>query len=239
MTANAELFAICVKETKSEETDIMGPDVSAVIKKFIDVFPTTLPDRLPPKRNIDHAIELTPGTEPPSRPIYRLSYEETNELKKQLADLLKKGYIQPSTSPFGAPVLFVHKKDGTLRLCVDYRALNKNTIKNRYPLPRIEDLMDRLVGAKYFTKIDLYSGYHQIRIKEADISKTAFRTRYGHYEFLVLPFGLTNAPATFMTLMNDVFREFLDDFVIVYLDDILIYSKRRTFTTFTSSLTDS
>jgi len=227
VTANAELFAICVKETKSEETDIMGPDVSAVIKKFIDVFPTTLPDRLPPKRNIDHAIELTPGTEPPSQPIYRLSYEETNELKKQLTDLLKKGYIQPSTSPFGAPVLFVHKKDGTLRLCVDYRALNKNTIKNRYPLPRIEDLMDRLVGAKYFTKIDLYSGYHQIRIKEADTSKTAFRTRYGHYEFLVLPFGLTNAPATFMTLMNDVFREFLDDFVIVYLDDILIYSKTR------------
>ena len=154
-----------------------------------------------------------------------MSYEETNELKRQLTDLLQKGFIQPSTSPFGAPVLFVHKKEGTLRLCVDYRALNKITIKNRYPLPRIDELMDRLVGSCYFTKIDLHSGYHQIRIKSDDIHKTAFRTRYGHYEFLVLPFGLTNAPATFMTLMNDIFRKYLDQFVVIYLDDILIYSK--------------
>jgi hypothetical protein len=176
---------------------------------------------------VDHAIDLIPGTEPPSRSIYRLSFEETNELKRQLDELLEKGYIRPSVSPFGAPVLFVHKKDGTLRLCIDYRALNKATIKNRYPLPRIEDLMDRLVGSCYFTKIDLYSGYHQIRIKEQDVHKTAFRTRYGHYEFLVMPFGLTNAPATFMTLMNDIFREYLDQFVVIYLDDILIYSKTK------------
>jgi hypothetical protein len=152
---------------------------------------------------------------------------EMAELKTQLTDLMQKGFIRPSVSPFGAPILFVHKKEGTLRLCVDYRALNKATVKNRYPLPRIDELMDQLAGAKYFTKIDLYSGYHQIRIKEEDVPKTAFRTRYGHYEFLVLPFGLTNAPATFMTLMNDVFKEYLDKFVVIYLDDILVYSKTK------------
>src|SRR5205085_8503719 len=165
--------------------------------------------------------------EPPCTPIYRLTYQEMVELRTRLADVLKKGFIRPSVSPYGAPVLFVHKKEGTLRLCVDYRALNKITIKNRYPLPRIEDLMDRLVGACYFTKIDLHSGYHQIRIKGEDIHKTAFRTRYGHYEFMVMPFGLTNAPATFMTLMNDIFHEYLDQFVVIYLDDILIYSKNK------------
>src|SRR3954466_1707421 len=195
------------------------------MKEFADVFLTELPNQLPPQRKIDHSIDLIPGAEPPSRPTYRLLYVEMNELKKQLSDLLEKGFIRPSISPFGAPVLFVYKKEGSLRLCVDYCALNKITIKNRYPLPRIEELMDRLAGAKYFSKIDLYSGYHQIRIKEEDISKTAFRTRYGHFEFCVLPFGLTNAPATFMTLMNDIFRDHLDKFVIVYLDDILVYSK--------------
>src|SRR5579863_5979088 len=156
-----------------------------------------------------------------------MSQVELAELKKQLADLLSKGFIRPSISPYGSPVLFVHKKEGTLCLCVDYRALNKITIKNRYPLPRIEELMDSLAGAKYFSKIDLYSGYHQIRIKESDIPKTTFRTHYGHYEFLVLPFGLTNAPATFITLMNDIFREYLNKFVIMYLDDILIYSRTK------------
>src|SRR5438132_7214080 len=196
-----------------------------IVKEFSDIFLDQLPNQLPTKRKVDHAIEVIPGTEPPFRSIYRLSYEETNELKKQLADLLQKCFIRPSVSPFGAPVLFVHKKEGTLRLCIDYRALNKITIKNRYPLPRIEDLVDHLSGACYFTKIDLYSGYHQIHIKEEDIYKTAFRTRYGHYEFFVLPFGLTNAPATFMTLMNDIFREYLDQFIIVYLDNILIYRK--------------
>src|SRR5215467_7729817 len=150
---------------------------------------------------------------------------ELEELKKQLQDLLEKGFIRPSHSPWGAPVLFVKKKDGSMRLCIDYRELNKMTIKNRYPLPRIDDLFDQLKGASVFSKIDLRSGYHQLRVKETDVAKTAFRTRYGHYEFVVMPFGLTNAPAAFMDLMNRVFSEYLDKFVIVFIDDILIYSK--------------
>ena len=218
-----ELFTIC-SAILEESVNTLNKEGKALIKEFADIFPTELPNKLPPQRSIDHAIELLPGSEPPSKPTYRLSYVEMNELQKQLADLVTKGFIRPSTSPFGAPVLFVHKKEGTLRLCVDYCALNKVTIKNRYSLSCIEELMDWLTGAKYFSKINLYSGYHQIHIKESDIHKTAFHTRYGHYEFIVLPFGLTNAPATFMTLINDIFRKYLDKFVVVYLDNILIYS---------------
>ncbi|KAA0036198.1 pol protein [Cucumis melo var. makuwa] len=150
---------------------------------------------------------------------------ELKELKVQLQELLDKGFIRPSVSPWGAPVLFVKKKDGSMRLCIDYRELNKVTVKNRYPLPRIDDLFDQLQGATVFSKIDLRSGYHQLRIKDEDVPKTAFRSRYGHCEFIVMSFGLTNAPAVFMDLMNRVFREFLDTFVIVFIDDILIYSK--------------
>jgi hypothetical protein len=196
-----------------------------LLTSFRDVFPEELPPGLPPKREVDHRIELFPGAKPTSRPTFRLSATELVELKKQLEELTKSGFIRPSKSPFGAPILFVKKKDGTMRMCVDYRALNNITVKNSYPLPRIDELFDRLQGAKYFTKIDLRSGYHQIRIDPDDISKTAFRTRYGHFEFLVLPFGLTNAPGTFMHLMHETFRKFLDDFVLVFLDDILIYSK--------------
>jgi hypothetical protein len=196
-----------------------------VVNEYRDVFPDSLPEGLPPVREVDHKIELIPGSSPPSRPTMRMSATELEELKSQLEELTKSGFIRPSKSPFGAPVLFVKKKDGTMRMCVDYRALNNITIKNSYPLPLVEELFDRLQGAKYFTKIDLRSGYHQIRIVDGDIPKTAFRTRYGHYEFLVLPFGLTNAPATFMHLMHQTFRDQLDDFVIVFLDDILIFSK--------------
>ncbi|KAL0551335.1 hypothetical protein IC582_010421 [Cucumis melo] len=195
-----------------------------VVRDYPDVFPEELPG-LPPHREVEFAIELEPGTVPISRAPYRMAPAKLKELKVQLQELLDKGFIRPSVSPWGAPVLFVKKKDGSMRLCIDYMELNKVTVKNRYPLPRINDLFDQLQGATVFSKIDLRSGYHQLRIKDEDIPKTAFRSRYGHYEFIVMSFGLTNAPAVFMDLMNRVFREFLDTFVIVFIDDILIYSK--------------
>ena len=210
--------------TSSDTVESRGI-VKEVLSEYRDVFPDKLPNELPPRREVDHRIELTQNSPPTSRPIYRMSPAELDELKVQLQELIDAGFIRSSKSPFGAPVLFVKKKDGSMRMCVDYRDLNRITIKNRYPLPRVEELFDRLRGAKYFSKIDLRSGYHQVRIHPDDISKTAFRTRYGHYEFLVLPFGLTNAPATFMHLMQGIFAPYLDDFVIVFLDDILIYSK--------------
>lgn len=195
-----------------------------VVNEFQDVFPDELPG-LPPDREIEFAIDLAPGTEPVSKAPYRMAPVEMKELATQLKDLLDKGVIRPSVSPWGAPVLFVKKKDGSMRLCIDYRELNKLTIKNKYPLPRIDDLFDQLKDAVCFSKIDLRSGYHQLKIKPEDIPKTAIRTRYGHYEFLVMSFGLTNAPATFMDLMNRIFKKYLDKFVIVFIDDILIYSK--------------
>nr|XP_017227641.1 PREDICTED: RNA-directed DNA polymerase homolog [Daucus carota subsp. sativus] len=152
---------------------------------------------------------------------------ELKELKTQPNELLDKKFVRPSFSPWGAPVLFVKTKDGTMRMCIDYRELNKVTIKNKYPLPRIDDLFDQLQGSVVFSKIDLRSGYHQLKIREEDIPKTAFRTRYGHYEFLVMAFGLTNAPAAFMDLMNRVFKDDLDKFVIVFIDDIFVYSRSR------------
>jgi hypothetical protein len=198
--------------------------MESLLEEYRDVFPADLPKELPPSRTVDHRIELTPGSGPVSRPIYRLSLSEMEELKRQLDDLLEHKFIQPSISPYGAPVLFVKKKEGDLRMCVDYRALNKQTVRDTYPLPRIDELTDQLLGAKVFSKIDLRSGYHQIRVHPEDTPKTAFKTRYGLYEFQVLPFGLTNAPGTFMRLMNDIFRDELDRCVIIYLDDILIYS---------------
>ncbi|KAJ9536336.1 hypothetical protein OSB04_un000487 [Centaurea solstitialis] len=197
-----------------------------VVSEFPDVFPDDLPG-VSPVREVEFTIDLIPGASPISKAPYRMAPSEMKELKTQLDDLLEKGFIRPSVSPWGAPVLFVKKKDGSMRLCIDYRELNKVTIRNKYPLPRIDDLFDQLQGARYFSKIDLRSGYHQLRIRDCDIQKTAFRTRYGHYEFLVMPFGLTNAPAFFMDLMNRVFKDYLDDFVIVFIDDILVYSKSR------------
>lgn len=211
----------------TDEKSSMHPSASKLVQEYSDVFPSDLPVGLPPRRAVDHKIELESGAAPAFRGVIRLSTFELDELKKQLQDLTDHGFIQPSKSPWGAPVLFVKKKDGTFRLCIDYRALNKLTIKNKYPLPSIDDLFDRLHGAKLFTKIDLRSGYNQVRIADADVEKTAFRTRYGHYEFLVMPFGLTNAPATFMNLMQSIFHNELDDFVVVFLDDILVFSKNE------------
>ncbi|GJT70813.1 putative reverse transcriptase domain-containing protein [Tanacetum coccineum] len=182
---------------------------------------------LPPPRQVEFRIELVPGVAPVARAPYHLAPSELKELSDQLKELLEKGFIRPSSSPWGAPVLFVKKKDGSFRMCIDYRELNKLTVKNRYPLPRINDLFDQLQGSSVYSKIDLRSGYHQLRIREEDILITAFRTRYGHYEFQVMPFGLTNAPAVFMDLMNRVCKPYLDKFVIVFIDDILIYSKNK------------
>ena len=168
-----------------------------------------------------------PGEAPPYKSPYKLSLAEMDELKRQIETLLEQGWIRPSSSPYGAPILFIPKKDGKWRMCIDYRALNRITVKNRYPLPKVEELMDRLHGARYFTKIDLYSGYHQIRVRESDIEKTAFVSRYGSFEYLVMPFGLCNAPATFQRIMNTILRDGLDKFVLVFLDDILVYSKTR------------
>ncbi|KAM1863067.1 hypothetical protein ACFX14_003456 [Malus domestica] len=197
-----------------------------VVRHYPDVLPDDLPG-LPPDRDVEFSIDLLPGTDLISLTPYRMAPAELRELKIQLQELLDKGFIQPSSSPWGAPVLFVRKKDGTLRLCIDYRQLNRVTIKNRYPLPRIDDLFDQLKCACVFSKIDLRSGYYQLKIKDEDVPKTAFRTRYRHYEFLVMPFGLTNAPAAFMRLMNEVFQQYLDKFVIVFIDDILVYSKSK------------
>ena len=195
-----------------------------VIREFPDVFPEELPG-IPPEREVDLSIEVVQGMTPISRAPYRVAPTELKELKTQLQGLLDKGFIRPGILPWGASILFVKKKDDTLRMCIDYRQINKVTVKNKYPLPRIEDLFDQLKGASVFSKINLRSGYYQLRVKEVDVSKTAFRTRYGHYEFLVLPFGLTNSSTAFMDLMNRVFHPYLNQFFVVFIDDILVYSR--------------
>lgn len=217
-------FAVYIHKSTTRDAKPSSSPMSSILQEYADVFPEELPGGLPPARSHDFKIVLQPLAAPQKRPLYKMTQTETEELQRQLSELLGKGFIQPSTSPWGAPVLFVSKKDGSIRMCVDYRALNEVTVKNSYPLPRLDDIFDQLRHAKYFSKIDLRSGYHQIRLDESSVPLTAFRTRYGLFEFLVLPFGLTNAPATFMSLMNDIFREHLDKFVMVYLDDILIYS---------------
>ncbi|GJS48015.1 putative reverse transcriptase domain-containing protein [Tanacetum coccineum] len=219
------LAQVMVKETEDKSKEKRLEDVPTV-RDFPEVFPEDLPG-LPPTRQVEFQIDLVPGAAPVARAPYRLAPSEMQELSTQLQELSDKGFIRPSSSPWGAPVLFVKKKDGSFRMCIDYRELNKLTVKNRYPLLRIDDLFDQLQGSSVYSKIDLRSGYHQLRVRDEDIPKTAFRTRYGHYEFQVMPFGLTNAPAVFMDLMNRVCRPYLDKFVIVFIDDILIYSKTK------------
>ncbi|GJT48333.1 putative reverse transcriptase domain-containing protein [Tanacetum coccineum] len=210
-------------EHKSEKKRL--EDVS-IVRDFPDVFPEDL-SGLPPTRQVEFQIDLIPGAAPVVRAPYRLAPSEMKELSEKLKELSDKGFKRPSSSPWGAPVLFVKKKDGTFRMCIDYRELNKLTVKNRYLLLRINNLFDQLQGSSVYSKIDLRSGYHQLRVWEKDIPKMAFQTRYGHYEFQVMPFGLTNAPAVFMDLMNRVCKPFLDKFMIVFIDDILIYSKNK------------
>ncbi|GKA56193.1 putative reverse transcriptase domain-containing protein [Tanacetum coccineum] len=218
-----QVFVAQVMEKKSDEKRL--EDIP-VVREFLEVFLEDLPG-LPPIRQVEFQIDLIPGETPVARAPYRLAPSEMQELSDQLQELADRGFIRPSTSPWGAPVLFVKKKDGSFRMCIDYRELNKLTVKNRYPLPRIDDLFDQLYGLSIYSKINLRSGYHQLRVRDEDIPKTAFRTRYGHYEFQVMPFGLTNAPAVFMDLMNRVCKPYLDKFVIVFIDDILIYSRNK------------
>ncbi|GKB00110.1 putative reverse transcriptase domain-containing protein [Tanacetum coccineum] len=201
-------------------------EVIVVVRDFPEVLLDDLTG-LPPIREIKFRIMLTPRATPVAKSPYRFAHSELEELSGQLMELQDKGFIQTSSSPWGAPVLFVKKNDGSLRMCIDYRELNKLTVKNRYPLPRIDDLFDQLQGSQFFSKIDLRFGYHQLRVHEDDIPKTAFRTRYGYFEFTIMPFGLTNAPAVFMDLMNRVCRPYIDKFVIVFIDDILIYFKTQ------------
>nr|XP_043639059.1 uncharacterized protein LOC122610129 [Erigeron canadensis] len=227
-----------VLEIHGERTETIGRHLKSAtdkVAKITDIpivcdFPDVFPDDvvgLPLPRQVDFRINLVPDAMPIAKTPYHLAPSELQELATQLQELQDKGFIRPSSSPWGAPILFVKKKDGSFHMCVDYRELNKLTVKNRYPLPRIDDLFDQFQGTKYFSKIDLRSGYHQLRVREEDIPKTAFSTRYGHFEFLVMPFGLTNAPAVFMDLMNRVCKPYLDDFIIVFIDDILIYSKTK------------
>jgi hypothetical protein len=197
-----------------------------IAQEYPDVFPEEL-SGMPPDRDIEFIIELLLGTPPISKRPYRMPVNELVELKKQMAELQSKGFIRPSSSSWGAPVLFMKKKDGTQRMCVDYQSLNEVTIKNKYPLPRIEYLFDQMKGASVFSKIDLRLGYHELKIRESYIPKTAFRTRYGLYEYTVMSFGLINARAYFTYLMNKVFMEYLDKFVVVFIDDILIFSNTK------------
>ncbi|GJR67206.1 putative reverse transcriptase domain-containing protein [Tanacetum coccineum] len=199
------LAHITTKEAEDKSEEKRLEDV-LIVRDFPDVFPEDLLG-IPPTRQVEFQIDLVPGAAPVARAPYRLAPSEIKELAEQLQELSDKGFIRPNSSPWGAPVLFVKKKGGSFHMCIDYRELNKLTVKNRYPLPRINDLFDQLQGSSVYSKIDLRSGYHQLRVHEKDIPNTAFRTRYGHYEFQVMPFGLTNAPAVFMDLMNRIYEK--------------------------------
>lgn len=227
-TSTAALRAAAISEQTSQEFDELRQSVPSEYHDYLEVFSKQKADTLPEHRPYDHKIDLIDDATPPLGPIYSLSETEQLALREYLSENLSKGFIKQSQSPCGAPILFVKKKDGSLRLCVDYRGLNRITRKDRYPLPLIPDLLDRLRTAKRFTKLDLRGAYNLVRIAPGDEWKTAFRTRYGSFEYNVMPFGLCNAPATFQRFMNEVFADLLDISVVVYLDDILIYSDDPT-----------
>ncbi|CAI5484812.1 unnamed protein product [Closterium sp. Yama58-4] len=224
--SNTGYLALVMAAAEEEKPSSELPAaVKEVLEQYKDIMPDDLPAGVSPTRTHEHEIMEEPGAKPVSRAPYRLSLTEVTDMKKQIEYLLDRQLIRPSTSPYGAPVLFTPKPDGSLWICINYRALNKQTVKNKYPIPRIDDLLDQLRGATVFSKLDLWSGYWQIKMADNSIHKTAFRTRYGSYKYLVMPFGLCNAPATFQAEMNHILRPLLDECVVVYLDDILIYSK--------------
>jgi hypothetical protein len=209
---------------EATETPSVLQDLQTILFKHQVVFSTS--QGIPPSHGVhDHSIPLVPGSLPPNIRLYHHPFSQKNEIEKMVQELLKVGVIRPSTSPYSSPVVMASKKEGSWRMCPDFHALNKLTIKDKFPVPIIDDLLDELSGTQFFTKLDLRSGYHQIHMKEANIPKTSFRTHEGHFEFLVMPFGLCNGPSTFQSLMNHVFHPFLHHFVLVFLDDILIYRK--------------
>jgi hypothetical protein len=197
----------------------VSPEISTFLQEYEDIFQE--PQESPPQRSVGHAITLIEGAKPVNLRQYRLPFHQKNAMEDLIKHMLSTQMIRPNISPYSSPVILVKKKDGNWRMCVDYKQLNFNTVKNKYPIPIIEDLLDELFGAQVFTKIDLRSGYHQIRMKEEDIQKTAFTTHLGHFEYVVMPFGLTNAPATFQSLMTTVLVQFLRKFALVFL---MIYS---------------
>ncbi|KAE8206788.1 hypothetical protein CF327_g7489 [Tilletia walkeri] len=213
------------RQLSSSEDSSIRASLPEPYHDYVDVFRKSSADQLPEPRSYDHKIPLQPETTPPCGPVYSLSEGEHQELRTYLKENLDKGFIRPSSSPAGAPVLFVPRPDGTFRMCVDYRGINNITIKDRYAIPKIDDLLDRIRGSTIFFKIDLRGAYNLLRIFEGEEWKTCFRTRYGSYEYLVMPFGLCNAPSSFQRFMNDIFRDMVDVFVVIYLDDILIFSK--------------
>jgi hypothetical protein len=214
---------VATSRVSATDLSTQQKQVDKVVEEYSNILSS--PTGVPLHYQVKHPIDLTPGASLPNGPVYRRSLLENEEIKRQIQELLNKGHIRPSSSPCGSPIVLVQKKDGTWQLCIDYRALNKITVINQYSIPRIDDFLDQLTEAKYFSKIDLKSGYHQVPIEQTDVWKTAFKSKEGLFEWLVMPFGLTNAPATFMRMMDDILRPFTNTFVVVYLDDILIYNK--------------